>query len=355
VSIQVESETAGGGSGGSGAFPVELFTDTAKVLDLGSNKKFFVMDNAVTQTVLIPDNADEALPIGAEIDFIREGVGSVNFLASGAAVVQSRDNLFSINAQYSAVSLKKIGIDEWELVGDLASGVFSPASFSDLVVWNDGADPATILEADTPGFVSTWQDKSGNANDFVQATSSDQPTTGVATINGLNALGFDGDDDFLAVTSLALPASITFFLVMNVTASLTFDSVMGYTDPLVRGFNIRDGSVPNEFRAKFISNGLGATTNEPQSPTDLTGLDTLIVYRLSAGDGSVNLRINGVDIATDTYNGALASSGFFCIGRGSIEIFPVMTAGELVVYGRDVSLGEILAVESILKNKWGIA
>jgi len=79
------------------------------------------MDNVAAQTITIPGNAAEAFPIGAEMEFLRENAtGTVTFVISGAAVLQSRDALVSINAQYSTATLKKIDTDEWRLIGDLA-------------------------------------------------------------------------------------------------------------------------------------------------------------------------------------------------------------------------------------------
>jgi len=119
MSIQIDEGGAGGGSG-SGAFPVEIFTGTAKNLVVADDLTFFVMDNVAAQTITIPDNAAEGFPIGAEMEFVREDVGTVTFAVSGAAVVQSRDSLLSLRAQFSAATLKKIDTDEWRLIGDLA-------------------------------------------------------------------------------------------------------------------------------------------------------------------------------------------------------------------------------------------
>jgi len=110
----------GESGGGTGAFPVENFTGTAKNLVVADNLTFFVMSNVATQTVTIPENTSEAFPISAEMVFLREDTGIVTFAVSGAAVLQSRDALVTINAQYSAVTLKKIDTDEWRLFGDLA-------------------------------------------------------------------------------------------------------------------------------------------------------------------------------------------------------------------------------------------
>ncbi len=103
------------------AKPVEFFTGTAKNLVVADDLKFFVMDNVAAQTVTIPEEASEAFPVGAEMEFLRENAtGTVTFVVSGAAVLQSRDALVMINAQYSAATLKKIDTDEWRLIGDLA-------------------------------------------------------------------------------------------------------------------------------------------------------------------------------------------------------------------------------------------
>jgi len=106
---------------GADSFPVVEFTGTAKNLVVDDNLTFIVMDNGAPQTVTIPENASEAFPIGAEMEFLRKGLGAVNFVVAGAAVLDSRDALTAINAQFSAVTLKKIAADEWSLIGDLAA------------------------------------------------------------------------------------------------------------------------------------------------------------------------------------------------------------------------------------------
>jgi len=108
------------GGGGTGSFPVEIFTGFDKVLDVADNLKFHVMDNTGAMCVIIQENAVEAFPIGAEMEFLRESTGTVTFVTTGVAVLDSRDGLVTLNAQYSAGTLKKTGTDEWGLIGDLA-------------------------------------------------------------------------------------------------------------------------------------------------------------------------------------------------------------------------------------------
>jgi hypothetical protein len=57
-------------------------------------------------------------------------------------------------------------------------------------LWLDAADASTITESG--GSVSQWDNK-GTLENLTQATSADQPTTGVTTLNGLNVLDFSGD------------------------------------------------------------------------------------------------------------------------------------------------------------------
>lgn len=110
------------GTGGIDAFPVKTVSAFAGPLDVDSNLTFFVVNNIAPLIIPIPENAEEAFPIGAEMEFLRErgGTATVTFAVIGVAVLQSRDALFSINAQYSAVTLKKIDTNEWRLIGDLA-------------------------------------------------------------------------------------------------------------------------------------------------------------------------------------------------------------------------------------------
>lgn len=115
--VVIDSDTIGSEHA---TFSVDFFTGTTKNIVLADNLKFIAMDNAGAQTVVIPENASEAFPIGAEMEFLREGTGTVTFAVSGAAVLQSRSSLVAINARYSAAALKKINTDEWRLFGDLA-------------------------------------------------------------------------------------------------------------------------------------------------------------------------------------------------------------------------------------------
>lgn len=80
-------------------------------------------------------------------------------------------------------------------------GAWSPLAIQGLYGWWDASDTGSITSSS--GAVSQWDDRSGHGKHLVQATGTNQPTTGSATQNGLNALSFD-TNDFFSVTSFDL-------------------------------------------------------------------------------------------------------------------------------------------------------
>src|ERR1700677_167526 len=67
---------------------------------------------------------------------------------------------------------------------------FRPPSIAGNVLWLDGTDPAGTGIAPSPGKISSWVDKSGSGNTFVQATSSNQPSYASAAVNSKGAIQF---------------------------------------------------------------------------------------------------------------------------------------------------------------------
>lgn len=68
---------------------------------------------------------------------------------------------------------------------------WTPAQIS-VMGWYDADDASTITQS--AGAVSQWNDKGPNGFHVSQGTAANQPTTGVQTIGGKNAIHFDGND-----------------------------------------------------------------------------------------------------------------------------------------------------------------
>ena len=115
---------------------------------------------------------------------------------------------------------------------------------SSMALWLDASDDRTITESG--GAVSQCDDKSGNGLDLYQGVGARQPTTGVETIGGLNALGFNATDDELlynTTTSLLTQGSnVHVFFVADVPATgASFAELIKHTS--ATGFMItRQGS-----------------------------------------------------------------------------------------------------------------
>jgi len=81
--------------------------------------------------------------------------------------------------------------------------VWNPSMVS-TSLWLDAADTSTVTASG--GVISQWNDKSGKARHASQGTAGSQPAYSTAALNGLNAVSFDGSNDFFALAS-ALPLS----------------------------------------------------------------------------------------------------------------------------------------------------
>jgi hypothetical protein len=141
------------------------------------------------------------------------------------------------------------------------------------VVWLDAADTSTITESS--GSVSQWNDKSGNGYNVTQGTGLNQPTTGSATINGLNVLTFDGSNDRMlnsAVPSSSRPHSYVAVVkeTAGQTATKSILNAEGFTTLQEMAIFFRTVSSIRRFEA-FANGGF-------TSSIALTTTNTNIVY-----------------------------------------------------------------------------
>ncbi|KPJ66514.1 MAG: hypothetical protein AMJ43_07730, partial [Coxiella sp. DG_40] len=93
-------------------------TRTFALSDAGEYIRF-TSGSAVTATV--PPNSSVAFPTGSEIEIFQAGAGQVTIAEGSGVTVNSKDSLLKLSGQYSAVCLKKVATDEWDLIGDLTS------------------------------------------------------------------------------------------------------------------------------------------------------------------------------------------------------------------------------------------
>jgi hypothetical protein len=89
-------------------------------LALADEGKVLRVNSSSNLTVTIPKNSAVAFPIDTEIAILRYGTGTVSIApVDGDVTLQSKNAERKISDRYGSVALKKIGENEWVLVGSL--------------------------------------------------------------------------------------------------------------------------------------------------------------------------------------------------------------------------------------------
>jgi hypothetical protein len=157
----------------------------------------------------------------------------------------------------------------------------------------------------TNGFVKTWYDQSGNANNATQTNTSRQPkiydsVTGVVTENGKPAVEFDGSSNYIDA-ALSISADFTTLVVATTTDTSTNGKLVldetnskGFLYVNAGDFNWYDGSPPFAEKiadADTTQNLFYVSANSTNSVAAVDGTDQNVTGIANAGYGS--LRIGG--------------------------------------------------------------
>jgi len=238
-------------------------------------------------------------------------------------------------------------------IGAIASQAFSPNKIAGLELWLDASDLGYII--DSGGAVSQWSDKKHIFPiDAVQSTGVNQPKTGIETINGLNAIDFDGNSQYFAadgagsiplsdhtiffVSHLRTPDELQCFLSWNFNTGSSNAQLFCYTTTLPGRLDAR-GSI-----------GTNTLINK-----DLRNIDTFITITVEFGTTIVT-RLNGVQ-ETSLAISSVPTPTSFVIGAeldagNTPGNFVDIKVGEIIMYDGVLSLAEILEMENYLANKW---
>lgn len=78
-----------------------------------------LMNLSTSGNLTVPPNASVAFPVGTRIDVVQTGTGETTIEAGSGVTIRSMNDSVIIAEQYGAVSLVKIGTNEWILAGQL--------------------------------------------------------------------------------------------------------------------------------------------------------------------------------------------------------------------------------------------
>jgi len=252
-----------------------------------------------------------------------------------------------------------------------------PTSLSGCQLWLDASDVSTLTES--AGAVSAWADKSGNGNNFSQATGAEQPLTNATSLNGKNTIQFDGINDNLAAASKA-PFNFLhengdhFVCVVARTASQNPDALnplMGSFDSGATeiGYMMASDDRSGSSRDQRLLVKAGNTTGTDGYYTLLTSDDAMplgtafVASENKSGSATVNANTffmnNDTGAPVTAVNPATAgdSADVLTLGRlGTLATFHFGgDIAEVIIYNRSLTNEERTALNTYLSVKWGLS
>ena len=224
--------------------------------------------------------------------------------------------------------------------------------FTDLQIWYDAADTATIIpNATDESQITQWTDKSNFAHNANPDGGSAKPTYENTTPkNGYGYIEFDGVDDRLTInpfTQLASATGWTMFVVAQKTDGAETTGVLTRTDF-------------GDLRIELAATGSGVTvTTAGQTEVYASQSDTnwnawTLVYEASQ---PAVFRKNGstlTPVSAPNQDATLnASNNEMYIGGSASDVWPGNIA-EVIMFSRTLTATEYGNVENYLSNKWDL-
>jgi len=232
--------------------------------------------------------------------------------------------------------------------------LWSPADIT-TQLWCDASDEDTITDA--AGSVSQWDDKSGNVLNLEQTTAADQPVTGSVTIGGLNALYFDGSNDFMQTGRNPFGASITdAFVIMvqrsrDVSTQGTAFSLTGEEDTDTSRWQAHlpwsDGIIYFDVAENGGDNRVQAASGWSDNEIHIAS------FYCSTTDDVQQIYIDGALLAGDATGHSVAPVANILIGTGEVD-FQGFDLGEVIIINGTVTTATRQLLEGYLAWKWGL-
>jgi hypothetical protein len=209
-------------------------------------------------------------------------------------------------------------------------------------LWLDSTDNASLTI--NSGRVTTWGDKSGDGNNFVQVATTFAPTIG-GTINGQQSTSFiSTDNTYMTCGGITVAQPFTVFAVQQMLAGPDYSFIIDGTNSGNRASLLSAPATPNFF---YQINGLTGVTPLNSSAHVVAayynGANSAIYYN------STTPEITGMTTATNISGLTLGSR--YSLDEGFLNSY----LGELRIYQGIPGTNDIANMITTLKSKWGIA
>jgi len=237
----------------------------------------------------------------------------------------------------------------------------SPDDFANLRGWWSAdygvyTDAGMASPAGDTDLVYTWEDRSGNALNFVQATEANRPTYKVNQINSLPVIETDGTSRALLTSRILSDDNFSIFAVARAVSSAA--SVL-LAQNLAGGFSSTTffrGAGSNKFGTTFTLDDGSTTYNLVSTSTPFDGTVYNVLITESNGAGLTEIR-NGLGAVEDSENGPVwtpRNTPASLFARGGLGLPMTGSIAELIIYDSKLSEDDRISVTNYLLTKYGL-
>lgn len=244
----------------------------------------------------------------------------------------------------------------------LPSVGFSPSSISGLQLWLDASDASTVYQAAAGSLatadgdpVGQWQDKSGNARHFAQASGTNKPALKTAIKNGRNVIRWDGVDDYLDGGDILDFGTGAFSIFIVLRNSVTTDTPVFVKD------NGNGSELGVFISLNSVSSNSGITYWNGSNNTFGYASATVAwmqpsVVRTGTGANGVTCYANGSLGATLTDSRNLSNARSIRLGQYSTGSFGKFSGdfAEILVWNVALDSTQRGQVNTYLRSKWAV-
>ena len=260
---------------------------------------------------------------------------------TGAAVAYSAARRLSSTYTGSLIRVRRSSDNAEQDIGYDANNVLDESALTTFVGANNG-------------FVTTWYDQSGNANNATQSTAANQPqivSSGVVNTqaglsSGKPALSFDAVNDFMDFTSLVTTTNYTAFVAQKrlnsglssqwITQKATSTGTRPYAAILYGG----------------TSNAYMSTYNSSTQVIAATNTTNYILLTSRWGS-TQSIYINNSALTTSTGTDGNSGTGFDVIGRRTSGEYSNVNNTEIILYSSD-KLSDLTGISDNINTFYSI-
>jgi hypothetical protein len=315
------------------------------------------------------------------IDDDREQVFDVVAASSGRVSIDGGSVTIDVRGMFTPGAKYHVEVDEGAIVSDAgesfrgwddrrtlnftAAELAGPGGVSDdLMLWLDAQEPRSF-ELASESLVRLWIDRSGKGNDVSQQDSAARPSLDAAGLSARPAVSFDGEDDLLRTNDpLELEAFDGFVVWLpNEDASTSSKTCVlkhGDNVELNHGHDVsrRRNAVGSKFgdgeSGWYTSSFTGTREGTPQLRNFALNASTNTLEARTMGGGPMAMQGES-DAPLPPGTTPVQSDTPFTLGNSNDGGAALRGAiAEVILFSRDLTLIERIAVTAYLRNRWGV-